>query len=513
MNNNNDRLKVLFASSEVYPLIKTGGLADVSFNLPKHLAEIGVDIRIVMPAYYDTLIKLRQENRDLLSVVSPLQEGIKEFSILETTLPQTTHPQSTQPQTTITVWLIETAEFSERPGNPYVDVNGTEWTDNAHRFSLFCDAVTAIARGIDELKWLPDIVHCNDWHTGLVPAQLSLYKPSPATLFTIHNIAYQGLFPHSTFVELGLDESLWRYDALEFHNQLSFIKGGLVFSDWVNTVSPHYAKELTTAKFGHGLDAILRHRQASFSGIINGIDLNEWNPRNDPHIKVHYSEKTLEQKKSNTIELQRAFKLEIKQETSLLGWVGRLTEQKGLDLLLTTLPELIKLPIQLILLGDGDKNYENALKKWADKYPEKIAIHIGYDEALAHRIIAGSHFFLMPSNFEPCGLTQMYSQHYGTIPIASKVGGLVDTIVNINVDTLANHSATGFLFDDDENGNLLSAVKSAIKLHQNPSVYRTVQSTAMGKNFSWQKSAQNYLEIYQRIADNRKVREAIPPPR
>lgn len=493
-----EKINVLYASSEVYPLAKTGGLGDVAFELPKTLSAMAVDIRIVMPAYQDT-IKLIQETYSQLAIKKiHLNSGSNPISLLETTLPDTN----------ITVWLVDAAGFSDRPGTPYSDSEGLVWPDNAQRFSLFCDVITQIALGIDELKWQPEIIHCNDWHTGLVPAQLSLHSHAPATLFTVHNIAYQGLFPYETFLSLGLDHSLWRYDAVEFHGQLSFIKGGLMFSDWINTVSPNHAKELTRPEFGNGLEDVFCHRKKSFNGIINGIDIDLWNPATDDKIKQQYSTLNLEKKDVNTRDLQKQFNLPVDPNIPVFGWVGRLTEQKGVESFLDTLADLMKLPIQIILLGSGDTEYEESLGKWAKRCPEKIAIYIGYDEAQAHQIIAGAHFFLMPSVYEPCGLTQMYSQRYGTIPIATRVGGLVDTIVNINARSMAKHSATGILFKSGNKRNLLAAIKSSIKLHKNPKAYRSVQTNAMSQNFCWQQSAQHYLDIYQELVSTNSLKQS-----
>ncbi|MCP3907132.1 MAG: glycogen synthase GlgA [Oceanicoccus sp.] len=474
-------LKVLFASSEIYPLAKTGGLADVAFNLPKTLATLGVDIRWVMPAYKEALDLLKQQ-----PIKSIALNGI---SLLETTLPETK----------LTLWLVDAPGLFDRSGGPYGDASSAGWPDNAERFYQFCQVISDMALGRATLDWQPDIVHCNDWHTGLVPAWLRQHPQAPATIFTVHNAAYQGLFPYSTFVNLGLDPALWRFDALEFHDQLCFIKGGLMFADWLTTVSPNYARELTQPLTGSGLDAIFRYRQDTFSGICNGIDTTEWNPEHDHYISQTYDEKTLNDKPLNKGELQKKFNLEQNPNHCVLGWVGRLSEQKGIDLLLDSLGELIKLPIQLVLLGRGDARYEQALVSWAQKHPQQIAVKIDYKDALAHQIIAGADFFLMPSGFEPCGLTQMYSQRYGTPPIASNVGGLVDTVVNITTESLSAGTASGILFSPHNQNSLLSAIKSAIRLYKNPETYRVVQQNAMSKDFSWQRSAQHYKAIYQHI--------------
>lgn len=484
--------RILFASSEVYPFMKTGGLADVSCNLPDALYQLGQDIRIIMPGYQDALTAAQAIASAPLTAVAHLQVQSHRVTLVETRLP----PRN------LTVWLVVTPLFSERSGNPYSTPHSKDWPDNAARFNLFCQVVSAVAQGEASLNWQADLVHCNDWQTGLTPVYLSQQKHRPATLFTIHNLAYQGLFPFPTFLELGLDPSLWHLDALEYHNQLSFIKGGLVFSDWINTVSPHYAEEIKTPDFGHGLDGLLRFRQHSLSGILNGINTEEWNPAHDKAIPSPYDQHSLEKKRLNKTDLQQAFGLKKNTSIPLLGWVGRLAEQKGIELLLKSLPALLKLPVQLIILGTGEPHYERLLVRWAKRHPDKMAALVGYDEALAHRIIAGADFFLMPSEFEPCGLTQMYSLRYGTLPIANRVGGLSDTIIGINRRSLNSDNATGMLMDKPNKTAFIAAIKDALTVFHKPSVYQSMQRNAMQRNFSWQLSAENYLIIYKRLIEN-----------
>jgi starch synthase len=395
--------------------------------------------------------------------------------------------------------------FSARAGNPYSDAYNSQWPDNAARFNLFCRVITALALDQAGLNWQPDIVHCNDWQTGLVPVYLAPHRHKPATLFTIHNLAYQGLFSYDTFKALGLDDSLWRFDALEFHNQLSFMKGGLGYADYINTVSPNYAKEVLTEKFGCGLPGLLRHRKKDFTGILNGIDQHLWNPVTDTYINKNYSSLKSSQKQLNKAFLRQRFELEEDDNTIIIGWVGRLVEQKGVDLLMECLPELLALPVQLVILGSGDNSVHKALKQWADKYPKQLAVAIGYSEELAHQIIAGADYFLMPSRFEPCGLTQLYSLRYGTLPIASKVGGLIDSITNTCEQTIADKTATGFLFSSDNNDEFLNAITQAIELYRNKPLYRSIQLCAMQQDFSWKKSAKSYLSIYRNLLSQRPV--------
>lgn len=495
--NSDTTYKILYASSEVYPFIKTGGLADVANNLPKALDKLGHDIRIIMPGYRDALA-----NAGAATEVARVNIGNRQFSILEANLPGSS----------IKVWLLEAEEFSSRAGDPYSDLQntGAAWPDNAQRFNLFCRVVSSVALDIIGLNWQADIVHCNDWQTGLVPVHLlestgAQQTSPPLTVFTIHNLAYQGLFPYSTFLELGLNQSLWRFDALEYYQQMSFIKGGMVFSDWVNTVSPQYALEIQTPELGQGLDGLLRYRKATFSGILNGIDTREWDPEKDPSIVKNYNYSSINEKSCNKLAMQGLYGLEEKPNVPMLAFVGRFAEQKGLDILIKTLPTLLKKSLQLVILGSGDRETESDLRQWARRYPKKMAVIFSYDESLAHQIISSSDFFLMPSRFEPCGLTQLYSLRYGTIPVGHNTGGLVDTIVSVNERTLADHTATGFLFDQHNESSMVSSIEQALKLYKKPRLYQSVQRTAMLQDYSWERSAQHYASIYHRISRKDKA--------
>ncbi|MCW8919635.1 MAG: glycogen synthase GlgA [Gammaproteobacteria bacterium] len=478
-------LKILFASSEAFPLIKTGGLADVSGSLPRALQNLGHDVRLVLPGYQVVMSACKR--RRLLSFE---QEGH------EVTLWQTTLPGSR-----VTVWLVDCAEFFDRPGNPYLDAQGEPWHDNAQRFALFCRVVARLAMDQFGLGWQPDVVHCNDWQTGLVPVALRHEPGRPALLFTVHNLAYQGLFSRQLFTELRLDEALWRFDRLEFHGQLSFIKGGLVFADRINTVSPTYAQEIQTEPFGHGLDGLLRHIGGRLSGILNGIDAREWNPGSDKQIAQRYNLRTLNKKGVNKVALQREFRLTPGEETPLLALIGRLVEQKGIDLLLAVLPELLQQPLQLVILGSGNRLLEQQLTELAARYPGRLAVAIGYDEGLAHRIEAGADIFLMPSRFEPCGLNQLYSLRYGTLPVVSPVGGLADTVVD--ADTPHGGSANGFVMAAVSAEALLATTRSALSCFHDKQRWRELQHNAMSEDFSWGKSAQAYRELYRLAQDDR----------
>ena len=475
--------KILFVTSEAHPLIKTGGLADVCGSLPKALAELSQDIKLIIPNYQ--ALKISENIRFLCSI----RIDNRNINILETRMPDS-H---------VAVWLVDYPAYYNFPGNPYVDERGEPWPINAERFALFCRIAVEAAMDRIYQDWKPDIVHCNDWQSGLVPAFLSLEQDRPRAVFTIHNMAYQGLFPASTATALNLPGKLWHPAGLEFHEMLSFIKGGLVYADYITTVSPTYALEIQTPEFGYGLEGLLEHRKESLGGIINGIDTDQWNPETDPHITQQYTVATLNKKRLNKAELQRKFALPVNDNVPLFGLIGRLVEQKGIDLILESLPEMVTMNMQFVLLGSGDKDFEKQLRQLADLYPDKIAITIGYDESLAHLIEAGADVFLMPSRFEPCGLNQMYSQRYGTIPIVRKTGGLADTVVDTLPETLAKHTASGIVFNEASSGSLLEAVKRAMILFSLPDTWKKMQINAMNKEFSWQRSAEQYLALYENL--------------
>ncbi len=475
--------KILFASSETQPLIKTGGLADVAGSLPIALSGLGQDVRIIMPNYQ--AIKNCEPGRYLCTV----RVNNCDVNLLETHLPASN----------VIVWLVDYPPLFGTPGNPYHDESGNPWPDVGDRFALFCRIVAEVAMNRAYLDWKPDIVHCNDWQTGLVPALLSLESHRPATVFTIHNMAYQGVFPSTTYTLLNLPGQLWHPDGLEYHGLLSFIKGGLSYADRITTVSPTYAQEIQTPEFGYGLEGLLAHRQHVLSGIINGIDTETWNPRTDNHIGQTYDVDHLELKQANKIALQERLGLPIDPELPLFGLIGRLVDQKGIDLMLSCLPEMTAMPLQFALLGSGDKSIQVRLQDFARLYPDKISVTIGYDENLAHQIEAAADVFLMPSRFEPCGLNQMYSQRYGTLPIVRKTGGLADTVVDALPENIDNGSASGFVFNDAVPGALMEAIKRSLVVYHNATLWKQLQLNAMTKDFSWQNSANQYLALYNEI--------------
>ena len=496
---------VLFVTSEAQPLIKTGGLADVSGALPVALNQLNCNVRLMLPGYRDVLDKL--DNPETIAELQiPGLPGTIE--LIEDTLPtaSTSAPG-------VKVMLVKYASAFDRPGNPYLDETGEPWSDNAERFALLARAAVLVALGKAGLKWQPDVVHCHDWQSGLIPALLYTEPNRPATVFTIHNLAYQGLFPQQTFNSLALPNHLWSPNALEFHGQLSFIKGGIVFADRVTTVSPQYAREIQTPEFGCGLEGLLQHRQSVSNGILNGIDIDEWNPETDPHIAKHYSASSLAFKKVNKTALQKTFNLPQDKKTLLLGFIGRLVEQKGVDLIIEVMQRCIGLPIQFAILGSGDKKLEATLKAIASETPEQVGVYIGYNESLAHQVEAGIDAFLMPSRFEPCGLNQLYSLRYGSIPIVSNVGGLSDSVIEINGDkkedggksqkkkttskVSQNMNATGFKLPDVSADALYEAIQLACELYKKPTSWNRIVRNGMNQSFSWNDSAKEYLKLYK----------------
>ena len=473
--------KVLFVSSEAYPLVKTGGLADVAGSLPRALINLNQDVRLLLPAYPTVLEKIAKPKL----VDEQLHYG-HVVQLLETRLPGSR----------VTVWLVNCPAAYDRPGTPYLDENGKEWKDNAFRFAILSQTAANVATGSSQVSWQPDVVHCNDWQTGLVPALLSTCKKRPATIFTIHNLSYQGLFHKKIFHELLLPPELWSMHGMEFHDQVSFIKGGLSYADRITTVSPTYAHEIQTPEFGYGLDTLLTYRKDKLSGILNGIDTDVWNPGTDACLKQKYNKRSLVKKIDNKTDLQMEIGLPQEKSIPLLGMISRLVEQKGLDTILDALPTLLQLPIQIVILGTGEQHFEALLTQLAIKFPDKLKVIIGYDECLSHRIEAAADIYLMPSKFEPCGLNQLYSLRYGTLPIVRNVGGLADAVIDTTKSSIENHTATGFYIKDDSPSSLLSSVQSAIKLYQDAAIWKQLQLNAMGQDFSWHKSAEKYIELY-----------------
>ena len=484
-------MKILFAASEAFPFIKTGGLGDVVHSLPLALKQLGHDVRLVLPAYRDVLAGVESPT-ELGSWMIPGMKRSHKVILL----------QAHQNELGDYLYLINIPALFDRPGNPYVHEEGHDWPDNAERFTVFSRAVAEMARDLPGKKWLPDVIHCHDWQTGLVPAFLSLQQPRPATVFTIHNLAYDGHFSQQNFIDLGLPASWWSVEYVEFYGGLSMLKAGMVFADRVTTVSPTYAKEICTPKFGYRYEGILRSLGTKLSGILNGIDLTIWNPETDTYLAKNYSAKkqcTAGKAKNKQFLLNRAgFNKTADKTAPLMGFIGRLVEQKGIDMIIRTAPVLFETSnVNMVILGSGHMAYEAEIQQLAEDYPGRLYVHIGYSEELAHQIEAGCDIFLMPSRFEPCGLNQMYSLRYGTLPVVHHTGGLADTVTDAQIDTIKNKTATGFVFYHETDEALREAIQRALVLYTQSSVWKQLCHTAMLSPLGWERSAAEYLKLYR----------------
>jgi starch synthase len=439
-----------------------------------------------MPAY-------RQAKDQLTHIKKVAQITVQknEVELLKATLPGTRLP----------IWLVDCPVLFDREGGPYTSSKGETWPDNAKRFAVFSRVIAAIATDQLGLDWQPDILHCNDWQTALAPAILHFEKSRPGIIFTIHNLAYQGLFPYSTFVDLQLPEELWSFNSMEFYDEFSFIKGGIVYADQITTVSPTYAKEIQTEEYGAGLEKLLQVHAEKLTGIINGVNEEEWNPNKDNNIHTTYSIKTLSLKIKNKLALQKELGFEVGENIPLLASISRLAAQKGIDLIVNVLSNLKNFKVQFVILGSGEKALEAALTNAADANSEQVFVKIGYDETLAHKITSAADFFIMPSRYEPCGLNQMYSQHYGTIPIVRKTGGLADTVIDETSESTEPTKNTGIIFEKDSAADLLKAIIRGLDVYSNKKIWEKMQLNAMRQDFSWKNSATQYLGLYTRILD------------
>lgn len=489
MTTNKISYNVLFACSELTPLVKTGGLADVCGSLPHALKSAGDDVRIVLPAYKSVLQQIE----------SPVFKYMLDLPLGPAAVCSTMFGE-------IELLLICHPAFSNRTGNPYMSDDDTTWTDNPFRFALFSQAVVEIALNRCDLGWNPDVVHCHDWQTGLVPALLSLHHPRPATVFTIHNLAYQGNITQNLYTDLQLPAALYHPNGLEFWGQASFIKGGLAYADRVNTVSPGYADEIKTSEFGNGMEGLLSSRGDRVSGILNGID-KDWNPQTDCLLPKNYSIETVADKKHNKSALQKEMGLPIDDAPLLFGVISRLAEQKGIDIVIDAIDKTAKENIQLVVLGAGESDLQTKLFALEKKYHNKVAIRIGYNEALSRLIEAGSDVFLMPSRYEPCGLNQMYSLRYGTLPMVTRVGGLADTVTNFNVN---DDSGNGFVITEATAQELQNGIKRSLSLFKDKALWRKIQINGMSACFSWDESGIHYRELFAKaMADAARVNRQI----
>ena len=482
-------MRVLHVSAELYPWVKSGGLGDVAAALPPALSALGVEIRLLLPGFAGFL--------DAFPGIADVARLATPFAPERVRVGLARVPGSRQ-----CAYLVDHPPFYDRPGNPYAGPDGTDWPDNHQRFGLFGWIAAALARGADP-RWRPDIVHCHDWHAGLAPAYLASGAPADrpaASVFTIHNIAYRGLFAADTFLDLGLPAGFFAVDGVEFYGQVSFLKAGLFYADRLTTVSPTYAREIRTPDFAWGLDGLLRSRAGVLTGILNGVDRKVWDPQHDPNLPQAYGADDMAAGKSAAkTALRHRLGLEERAAAPLFGAVSRLTPQKGLDLLLAVVPQLVAMGGQLALLGSGDIDLEHGFAAMARAHQGSVAVELRYDEALSHLIIGGADVVVMPSRFEPCGLTQLYALCYGSLPLVHRVGGLADTVVGADAASLADGTATGFSFDDESPQALLGAIEQAISLFRAPSVWQRLMRRAMTRDFSWEAAARQYLALYRRL--------------
>ncbi|MEM7443419.1 MAG: glycogen synthase GlgA [Pseudomonadota bacterium] len=473
-------------ASELYPLVKTGGLADVIGALPPALNRLGAPARILIPGYPGVMAAA-----GAMSAIAewPNLFGGGPARVLEGTLEGVGAG----------AYVLDVPGFYGRPGTPYLDADGRDWDDNARRFAALGWTGAELARGLDP-KWRPDVVHCHDWQSGLTPAYLAFDSaPRPKTAVAIHNLAYQGLFPADTFAWLGLPSASFSPSGLEFYGQVSFLKAGLVTADRITTVSRTYSHEIQTVEHGCGLDGLLQSRSGVLSGIVNGADYDVWNPANDHRLPKPYGPDTLERKAAAKEALQKKLGLEVSAKAPLFGVVSRLTWHKGLDLLLGALPVLLQRDGQLALLGTGEQGLETGFREAASSAPSQVGAVLGYDEELAHLIIAGSDVVLVPSRAEPCGLTQIYAMKYGSLPLVRNTGGLADTVVNADAKAVAAGTATGFNFNLATIDALAGTLGWVCDQWQDQAQWQAIQQTAMGMDFSWDRAAKDYLALYQTL--------------
>jgi starch synthase len=483
-------MRILYAASEVVPFAKTGGLGDVAGALPVALNRLGHDVKVVMPKY---------------AVVEEGRWGLTVLDELSVTLAGREHRFTVWsghlPDSPVEILFLANDHLFGRPG--LYQEHGRDYPDNLERFAAFSRAVLEIPK---QLRWSPDVLHANDWQTALTFAYLRAHCAGDAvlramgTVLTIHNLGYAGLFPAEEFSTLGLPADYFTPQTLEFYGKVNLLKAGLVLGGVLSTVSPTYSREIQTPQFGHGLEGILQARSQDLFGIVNGVDYRYWDPSHDAHLPKGYDAHDLNGKRVCKRALQKECRLPVA-PVPLIGMISRLTVQKGVDLLLDVLDDVMRRDLQLVILGTGDPAIHGALQQAAERYPKKISVHLAFDDALAHRIEAGSDLFLMPSRYEPCGLNQLYSLRYGTIPIARRTGGLADTIVDATPTHLDAGTATGFQFEAASGHALLTTLCLALCLYEDRALWKRMVHAAMAADFSWERSARDYLQLYQRAIE------------
>ncbi len=472
-------LRILFVTTELFPWVKMGGLADVSDALPRALRARGVDVRLLLPAY-PALKKVFPEAQE--KPVAMDLPGFGPARLLEARTPSL-----------VPLYLLDAPQWFDRPGGIY-----DEQGDSARRWGAFCRGAAALAVQGASDGWTPQVVHAHDWQTGFVAANLHfLPPPAPPVVFTIHNLAYQGLYPHGVLPQLGLPESAFSMHGVEFYGQVSFMKAGLYYSRRLTTVSPTYAQEIQTPEHGAGLEGLLSGRADVLTGILNGVDEAHWRPANNSATPVAYDDATLDRKKENQRLLNQEMGLEEDPGAPLFCVISRLVAQKGLDLLLEALPDLMAMGGRLAVLGAGDPALEEGFEKAARRWPGRVAVRLGYDEALAVRLLAGADAILVPSRMEPCGLTQLYGLAFGTLPLVRRTGGLADTVTDATAEALSQDKATGFVFEQSTLQDFRHALNRTVALWRNqPELWRQMQQRAMSQDFGWDTPASHYQEVF-----------------
>lgn len=466
-------MKILHVASEFYPLLKTGGLADVVGALPYAQQGLGADVRVLLPAYPKMLAEIQTDQ--VAKIMTFAGQVILRYGQYNG----------------LGIYLIDAPHLYQRVGNPYHDEHYQDYADNYLRFALLGYIGAELSTGLDPF-WSAEVVHAHDWHAGLTCAYLHQKGQPAKSAFTVHNLAYKGVFSALHLSELGLNADYFHINGLEWHGQLSYLKAGLFFADVITAVSPTYAQEITTPEYGEGLEGLLQTRasEEALFGILNGVDYGVWSPERDKHLLKNYTPADLSGKKIVKKALQEYFGLKADPEALLCVMVSRLTTQKGVHLLLANIPHFMANGVQLIILGAGDKAFEEALLNAQQSYPEQIGVKIGYDEGLSHLIIAGGDAILVPSAFEPCGLTQLYGLKYGTLPIVRQTGGLADSV---------SEGLTGFVFPHLNSIQLGEALNRAKSAWSAPEIWLKMQMNAMNQDFSWHQSAQRYLNLYQSL--------------
>ena len=476
-------VRVLAVASEIFPLIKTGGLADVTGALPTALKAEGIETRTLVPGYPDVLDAIAGAVEVLnLQNCYGGPARVLGCSVAE-----------------LDLFVLDAPHLFARPGNPYVGPDGTDWPDNARRFAALARTAAEIGQGSIP-AFIPQVVHAHDWQAGLTHAFLHYSeRPRPGAIMTVHNLAFQGRFPREMLSEIGLPPESFAIEGVEYYGDISFLKAGLQFADRITTVSPTYAREIQQADAGMGLDGLLRARSDALSGILNGIDISVWNPATDPRITSTFSVATLADRAANKTALQKRFGLPLAPDAFLLGVVSRLSWQKGLDLLLENLPLVLGEGAQLVLLGSGEVDLQEHFRAAAESHPGQIGVFVGYDEDLAHLIQGGSDALLVPSRFEPCGLTQLCALRYGAVPLVSRVGGLADTVVDANAVTIAENAPTGIQFWPVTSEHLGGAIRRAKALFNDKPVWQRLQKNGMTVDVSWRNPARQYADLYREV--------------